>query len=219
MNLVIIDYGSGNLRSVENAFKNTVKTNELKFTIQVTNKLALISKADHLVLPGVGSFPDCKKGLLDIEGLIKLLTNEVINKRKKFLGICVGMQLMVNFSLEKRKTDGFCWLDGYFEKIKTKGLDYLGRDYKIPHMGWNNLHIENSNHPILKNISESEKFYFVHSYALQSKKINQIIASTKYSQKIPAIIGKENYIGVQFHPEKSGNSGQKFIYNWLKWRP
>ena len=219
MNLVIIDYGSGNLRSVENAFKNTVKTNELKFTIQVTNKLELISKADHLVLPGVGSFPDCKKGLLDIEGLINLLTNEVINKGKKFLGICVGMQLMVNFSLEKRKTDGFCWLDGYFEKIKTKGLDYLGRDYKIPHMGWNNLKIENSNHPILKNIRESEKFYFVHSYALQSKKINQIIASTKYSQKIPAIIGKENYIGVQFHPEKSGNSGQKFIYNWLKWRP
>ena len=219
MNLVIIDYGSGNLRSVENAFKNTVKTNELKFTIQVTNKLELISKADHLVLPGVGSFPDCKKGLLDIEGLINLLTNEVINKGKKFLGICVGMQLMVNFSLEKRKTDGFCWLDGYFEKIKTKGLDYLGRVYKIPHMGWNNLKIENSNHPILKNISESEKFYFVHSYALQSKKINQIIASTKYSQKIPAIIGKENYIGVQFHPEKSGNSGQKFIYNWLKWRP
>ena len=219
MNLVIIDYGSGNLRSVENAFKNTVKTNELKFTIQVTNKLELISKADHLILPGVGSFPDCKKGLLGIEGLIKLLTNEVINKRKKFLGICVGMQLMVNFSLEKQKTDGFCWLDGYFEKIKTKGLDYLGRDYKIPHMGWNNLHIENSNHPILKNISESEKFYFVHSYALQSKKFNQIIASTKYSQKIPAIIGKENYIGVQFHPEKSGNSGQKFIYNWLKWRP
>ena len=218
MNLVIIDYGSGNLRSVENAFKNTVKIYELKFTIQVTNKLDLISKADHLVLPGVGSFPDCKKGLVDIEGLINLLTNEVINKRKKFLGICVGMQLMVNFSLEKHKTDGFCWLDGYFEKIKTKGLDYLGREYKIPHMGWNNLQIE-YNHPILENISESEQFYFVHSYALQSEEIKQILANTNYSQKIPAIIGKENYIGVQFHPEKSGNSGQKFIYNWLKWNP
>jgi len=218
MNLVIIDYGSGNLRSVENAFKNTVKTYELKFTIQVTNKLDLISKADHLVLPGVGSFPDCKKGLVDIEGLINLLTNEVINKRKKFLGICVGMQLMVNFSLEKHKTDGFCWLDGYFEKIKTKGLDYLGREYKIPHMGWNNLQIEH-NHPVLENISESEQFYFVHSYALQSEEIKQILANTNYSQKIPAIIGKENYIGVQFHPEKSGNSGQKFIYNWLKWNP
>lgn len=219
MNLVIIDYGSGNLRSVENAFKNTVKTNKLKFSIQVTNKLDLISKADHLVLPGVGSFPDCKRGLIEIEGLINLLTNEVINKRKKFLGICVGMQLMVNYSLEKKKTDGFYWLDGYFKKIKTKGLDYLGRDYKIPHMGWNNLEIEYNNHPILENINESEQFYFVHSYALESKEISQIIANTNYSQKIPAIIGKENFIGVQFHPEKSGNSGQKFIYNWLKWKP
>ncbi len=219
MNLAIIDYGSGNLRSVENAFKNSVKANKLKFKIQVTNKLDIISKADHLVLPGVGSFPDCKKGLEDIEGLIELLRSEVINKRKKFLGICVGMQLMVNFSLEKQKTEGFNWLDGYFKKIKTKGLDYLGRNYKIPHMGWNNLQIEYSNHPVLENITENEQFYFVHSYALESKQINQIIAHTYYSQKIPAIIGKENYIGVQFHPEKSGNSGQKFIYNWLKWTP
>ena len=218
MNLVIIDYGSGNLRSVENAFKNTIKTNKLNFTIQVTNKLDTILKADHLVLPGVGSFPDCKKGLEAISGLIKLLTNEVINKRKKFLGICVGMQLMVEFSLEKKKTKGFCWLDGCFKKIKVKGLDYLGRDYKIPHMGWNTLKIE-CNHPILENISENEHFYFVHSYVLESYQTDQILAKTSYSQKIPAIIGKDNYIGVQFHPEKSGNAGQKFIYNWLKWKP
>ena len=219
MNLVIIDYGSGNLRSVENAFKNSVKNNNLKFTIQVTNKLNVISRADHLVLPGVGSFPDCKKGLEDIRGLIKLLKNEVINKRKKFLGICVGMQLMVEYSLEKSRTEGFFWLDGYFKKIKIKGLDYIGRDYKIPHMGWNNLQIEYNNHPVLEDISENEQFYFVHSYALESKKTNQILANTIYGQKIPAIIGKDNFIGVQFHPEKSGNSGQKFIYNWLKWIP
>ena len=218
MNLVIIDYGSGNLRSVENAYKNTVKINKLKFTIQVTNELDLISKADHLVLPGVGSFPDCKKGLEDIEGLINLLTKEVINKRKKFLGICVGMQLMVDFSLEKKRTEGFKWLDGNFKKIRIKGLDYLGRNYKIPHMGWNNLQIENNKHPILKNITEYEQFYFVHSFALECKHTNQIIANTNYCYNIPAIIGKENYMGVQFHPEKSGNSGQKFIYNWLKWR-
>ena len=218
MNLVIIDYGSGNLRSVENAFKISVETNKLNFTIQVTNELDSIQKADHLVLPGVGSFPDCKKGLEDIKGLIKLLTNEVINRRKKFLGICVGMQLMVKFSLEKKKTEGFCWLDGCFKKIKVKGLDYLGRDYKVPHMGWNTLQIE-YNHPILENISESEQFYFVHSYVLDTNQTNQILANTSYCQKIPAIIGRDNYIGVQFHPEKSGNSGQKFIYNWLKWKP
>ena len=219
MNLVIIDYGSGNLRSVENAFKNSIMANNLNFKIEVTKNLNVISEADHLVLPGVGSFPDCKKGLQKIVGLYDLLTNEVINNRKKFLGICVGMQLMVHYSLEKKRTSGFGWLNGYFKKIKKDGLDYLGRNYKIPHVGWNNLQIENNNHPILKNISENEQYYFVHSYALESKHTNEIIANTTYNQKIPAIIGKDNYIGVQFHPEKSGNSGQKFIYNWLKWVP
>ena len=107
MNLVIIDYGSGNLKSVENAFKNSVVVNNLKYNILVTNNLNLISDADHLVLPGVGSFPDCKKGLQQITGLYDLLTNEVINRRKKFLGICVGMQLMVKYSLEKKKNYWF----------------------------------------------------------------------------------------------------------------
>ena len=219
MNLIIIDFGSGNLRSVENAFKNCVNVNKLKFKINVTNELELISKADHLILPGVGSFPDCKKGLQKINGLIDLLTDEVVNKKKKFLGICVGMQLMVDYSNEKEKTSGFGWLSGNFKKIKTNGLDYLGRNYKIPHMGWNNLQFENKNHPVLENITENEQYYFVHSYVLDSNKTNQILANTTYNQKIPAIIGKDNYIGVQFHPEKSGNSGQKFIYNWLKWIP
>ena len=219
MKLVIIDYGSGNLKSVENAFKYSAKTNNLKFSIEVSNNLNLISKADHLVLPGVGSFPDCKRGLQQIEGLIDFLTNEVIKKRKKFLGICVGMQLMVNFSLEKKRTPGFGWLNGSFKKIKTSGLDYLGRNYKIPHMGWNNLQIEDKNHPVFENISENEQYYFVHSYALESKETNEIMAYTTYNQKIPAIIGKNNFLGVQFHPEKSGKSGQKFIYNWLTWIP
>ncbi len=219
MNLVIIDYGSGNLRSVENAFKNSIRTNNLKVTVKVTNSLNIISKADYLVLPGVGSFPDCKKGLQKIDGLIDLLTNQVIYKRKKFLGICVGMQLMVNSSLEKQNTLGFGWLNGKFKKIKTNGLDYLGREYKIPHMGWNNLQIKDKNHPLLKNITENEQYYFVHSYGLENYEQDQIKAYTNYSVNIPAIIGKENYVGVQFHPEKSGNSGQKFIYNWLKWLP
>ena len=219
MNLVIIDYGSGNLKSVENAFKNSVVVNNLKYNILVTNNLNLISDADHLVLPGVGSFPDCKKGLKRIIGLYDLLTNEVINRRKKFLGICVGMQLMVKYSLEKKRTTGFGWLNGNFKKIKKEGQDYLGRDYKIPHIGWNNLQIEYKSHPIFKNINEKEQYYFVHSYALDNKNSNEILANTTYNQKIPAIIGRDNYIGVQFHPEKSGNSGQKFIYNWLKWTP
>ena len=219
MNLAIIDYGSGNLRSVENAFKNSLTVNNLKFEITVTNNPNLISKADHLVLPGVGSFPDCKEGLEKQIGLFDLLTSEVIYKRKKFLGICVGMQLMADFSLERKRTAGFGWLNGSFKKIKKDGLDYLGRKYKIPHIGWNNLQIEDKKHPILEDISEKEQYYFVHSYALKSKNSREILANTTYNQKIPAIIGRDNYIGVQFHPEKSGNSGQRFIYNWLKWIP
>ena len=219
MKLVIIDYGSSNLKSVENAFKFCVRTNNLKFSIEVTDSLNSISKADHLVLPGVGSFPDCKKGLQKIDGFIDFLTNEVINKRKKFLGICVGMQLMVNYSLEKKRTSGFGWLNGNFKKIKISGLDYIGRNYKIPHMGWNNLQIKEKKHPVLKNINENEQYYFVHSFSLYTNKINEIMAYTTYNQKIPAIIGKDNFLGVQFHPEKSGKSGQKFIYNWLSWIP
>ena len=119
---------------------------------------------------------------------------------------------------EKKRTSGFGWLNGCFKKIKKNGLDYLGRNYKIPHIGWNNLQIESKNHPIFKDISEKEQYYFVHSFALESNNTNEILANTIYNQKIPAIIGKDNYIGVQFHPEKSGNSGQKFIYNWLKWK-
>ena len=219
MDLVIIDYGSGNLRSVENAFSNAISDNSLKCKIIVTSNINTIAAADFLVLPGVGSFPDCKSGLQNIKGLNEVLSEQVLFKKKKFLGICVGMQLMFDYSLEKIKTSGFGWLNGNFNKIKTVGLDYLGRSFKGPHMGWNNLNLENNNHPILKNINERDQYYFVHSYYLEANETNQLIASTNYCHQIPAIVGKENYLGVQFHPEKSSISGQKLISNWLRWNP
>ena len=217
MKLIIIDYGSGNLRSVENAFLNSITENNLKCKVEVTNNLHTINNADYFVLPGVGSYPDCKKGLQNSEGLIDVLSEQVIHKKKKFLGICVGMQLMFDYSLEKIKTSGFGWLSGNFNKINAFGLDYLGRNFKVPHMGWNSLDLEYTKHPILKNISDKDQYYFVHSYYLETSETNQIIASTNYSHQIPAIVGKENYLGVQFHPEKSSLSGQKLIANWLKW--
>ena len=216
MNLIIIDYGSGNLRSVENAFLKTIKENNLNYNIRVTNDLNSIVNADYLVLPGVGSFSDCKRGLKEKVGLIDVLHEQVIYKKKNFLGICVGMQLMFDYSVEKKKTTGFGWLSGNFDKIKINGFDYLGRNFKIPHMGWNNLKLENTNHPLLKNISEKDQYYFVHSYYLQESERDQVIANTNYCHQIPAIVGKENYLGVQFHPEKSSLSGQKLITNWLK---
>lgn len=219
MDLAIIDYGSGNLKSVENAFLNAISEINIKCKIKVTNDLKLINSSDYLVLPGVGSYPDCKKGLQSKKGLIETLVEQVINKKKKFLGICVGMQLMFDYSLEKKKTSGFGWLSGNFNKISPVGLDYLGKSFKVPHMGWNNLTIKQKNHPTLKNITDKEQYYFVHSYYLVSNKINQELASTTYCHEIPAIVCKDNYLGVQFHPEKSSISGQKLIINWLKWKP
>ena len=219
MKIVIIDYGSGNLRSVQNAFKYSINNNKLKYEVFVTNKLKLIKEADYIVLPGVGAYADCKDGLLKIEGLMEVLIDQVVINYKPFLGICVGMQLMAEHGFEKNKTKGFGWLEGDIEKINHIGKDTLGRNLKIPHMGWNNLEIYKTEHPILKNISEAEQFYFVHSYYLNTLKKDQILADTNYNHKIPAIIGKNNYIGVQFHPEKSSQSGQKVITNWLKWKP
>jgi len=216
MNLIIIDYGSGNLKSVENAFLNSINENHLRCNIKVTNDLNSIIDADYLVLPGVGSFPDCKRGLEKKAGLIDVLNEQVIYKKKNFLGICVGMQLMFDYSSEKKHTTGFGWLRGNFNKIKIDGLDYLGRTFKIPHMGWNKLKLENINHPLLKNINENDQYYFVHSYYLQESEKDKVIANTYYCHQIPAIVGKENFVGVQFHPEKSSVSGQKLISNWLK---
>ena len=218
MKIVIIDYGSGNLRSVENAFKHSINTNNLNFEVFVTNKLNLIRGADYIVLPGVGAYPDCKDGLIQIEGLMEVLIDQVINNCKPFLGICVGMQLMAEYGFEKNKTKGFGWLEGNIEKINYIGKDNLGRNLKIPHMGWNNLEIYKTNHAILQNITEFEQFYFVHSYYLNTLEKIQVIADTFHSQKIPAIVGKDNFIGTQFHPEKSSKSGQKIITNWLKWK-
>ena len=123
MKLVIIDYGSGNLRSVENAFRKSITDNKFRINIEVTNELASIKKGDFIVLPGVGSFPDCKRGLEEINGLIETLSNEILFKQKPFLGICVGMQLMVEYSLEKTKTNGFGWLTGYLKKINSEIIE------------------------------------------------------------------------------------------------
>ena len=218
MKIVIIDYGSGNLKSVENAFKNSIKNNDLNFNIEVSSELSSIINSDLIVLPGVGSFPDCKKGLKKNQGLIEVLIEQVILKYKPFLGICVGMQLMAENSVEKENTNGFGWIKGSIEKINNFGKDYLGKDYKIPHMGWNNLEISAERHPILKNITEREQFYFVHSYYLKTKDKSEVYANTNYSHKIPAVIARDNYVGVQFHPEKSSYSGQKLISNWLNWK-
>ena len=209
--IAIIDYGCGNIRSVYNAFN--LVGQKINLEINVTSEKRQISESTHLVLPGVGSFQSCVEGLKN-SNLLETIFKKTNNTEIPFLGICVGMQMMASKGFENGEFSGLDWISGEVHKLSS-----TAKNLKIPHMGWNNLQIENNKHPILENITESEQFYFVHSFALESQKAKQIIAHTNYYHKIPAIIGKENYIGVQFHPEKSGNSGQKFIYNWLKWRP
>ena len=218
MILLILDYGSGNIKSVYNSIKQVLKDNNLNYKIIVSNNISNINKSDYIILPGVGSFGNCMENLSNKPGLLENLEEFVFIKKKPFLGICVGMQLIAEYGLENGKTNGLGWIEGRVKHLDIQG-NLSKEKLKIPHMGWNNLKFKYNNHPVLENITENEQFYFVHSFALESNNTNQIIASTNYSQKIPAIIGKDNYIGVQFHPEKSGNSGQKFIYNWLKWCP
>ena len=219
MNIVIIDYGSGNLRSVVNAFLESIKNNNLNYKLLLTNDIKIINSADYIVLPGVGAFKDCMDRLSQIDDLIKVLEYKVLSEKKPFLGICVGMQMLAEHGLEKKKSKGLGWLKGIVEEIKIDTKDYLDRNFKIPHMGWNNLKVEFDKHPVLKNIDDNDQFYFIHSFYFKSLLKTDIIATTNYGIDIPSVIGKENFMGVQFHPEKSSISGQKIITNWLNWKP
>ncbi len=205
---VIVDYGSGNIRSVLKAFEH-VNGNE---GVLSTNNPADLKDASHIVLPGVGSFADCKSGLLACPGLLEELIEQVIEKRKPFLGICVGMQLMATLGKEHGETRGFNWIPGQIVKIVRDDINV-----KIPHMGWNELHFNKINHPVLRGLKEGAHAYFVHSYYFENMNSEHVLASVEYGGRITAIVGKDNLIGTQFHPEKSQKFGLDFIKNFLKW--
>ena len=152
MNLVIIDYGSGNLRSASKALERVKSSGS---TVCVTKDPDVVASADYLILPGVGAFPDCKKGITVLPGMIDAIAENVVSKGRPFMGICVGMQLMSAIGHEYETTSGFGWLPGEVVKIKT--------ELKLPHMGWNELSIKSLGHPVLKNVDQGAFFYFVHS--------------------------------------------------------
>ena len=207
----IIDYGSGNLHSAYKAFEKITASNNLGSVI-VTSDPKIISSADRLVLPGDGAFPSCKSELMASEAYEALVFN-VVEKYRPFLGICVGMQLMAIKSYEYQETEGLGWIDGEVRKIKPKD-----RSFKIPHMGWNALKIE-CKHPILNSIHNGDHVYFVHSFQMTVKKQKQRLAYTDYGTDITAVVSKDNMVGLQFHPEKSGQVGLKIIENVLSWSP
>ena len=209
----IIDYGSGNIRSVFKSFEKAASLLSSEIQIKIIKNANELKKIEKIVLPGVGAFADCMEGLKKRPGLIEMLNLKVLKENKPFLGICVGMQLLANSSSEYGHTEGLSWLEGKVDNIKA-----VTKEIKIPHMGWNSL-IFNQNSPLLNNIKKGEDFYFVHSYQFDVKENNFVLATTNYGIDITAIVLKNNILGTQFHPEKSQKAGIQFIKNFLEWKP
>ncbi len=214
MTVVIIDYGSGNLRSAAKAFERAAGEAGLDQRILVSPDPATLAEADCIVLPGVGAYGDCKRGLAAVDGMIEALVEQVARGGKPFLGICVGMQLMADRGLEHGVHEGFGWIAGEVAAIEPEDPAL-----KIPHMGWNDVTILRPEHPVLAGIDSGEHAYFVHSYAMRPTDDDQVLATTEYGRPLVAIVGRDNMVGTQFHPEKSQATGLKFITNFLKWRP
>jgi glutamine amidotransferase len=215
MTVAIVDYGSGNLHSAAKAFERAARESGRQQPILVTADPDAVARADRVVLPGVGAFADCRRGLDDIPGMVDALMR-IRAGGQPFLGICVGMQLMATRGLEYQVTPGLGWIDGEVDRITPDdpGL-------KIPHMGWNTLNVVNA-HPLLDGIPVGPQglhAYFVHSYHLKPSRDEDLVAETDYGGAVTAIVGRDTIVGTQFHPEKSQKLGLKLIANFLKWTP
>lgn len=208
----LVDYESGNLHSAEKAFQRMVAESDAG-TVVVTSDPDIVASADRIVLPGDGAFPACKNELAEHSGLFEAIEEAVRQKGRPFLGICVGMQMMASVSREYQDTDGFDWIDG--EVIKISPAD---KSLKVPHMGWNDLVIDQP-HPVLDGIETGDHTYFVHSYHFVVNDLTQRLAHCDYGGDITAIVGRDNMIGTQFHPEKSQSAGLRLISNFLNWSP
>lgn len=212
MTIAIIDYGSGNLRSAQKSFERVASELSLKFEVMLTANAADVAAADHIVLPGVGAFADCAAGLDALDGMKEALRERVLIDGKPFLGICVGMQLLATTGYEREETNGLDWLPGHVQKLEVDGTAC-----KIPHMGWNTIDVLKS-HKVLEGL-DGESVYFVHSYAFRPDDISNCLATTKHGASFASVVGHNNVIGTQFHPEKSQHVGLRFIKNFLEWRP
>lgn len=214
--VAIIDYGSGNLHSAAKAFERAALESGIASEIRVTSDPGEVRAADRIVLPGVGAFADCRKGLDAVAGMVETLEESVRRQGRPFLGICVGMQLMASRGLEYSVTEGLGWIPGDVAAIVPDD-DRL----KIPHMGWNVLHRQKP-HALLDGIETGPQglhAYFVHSYALVPQNAEDVIALTDHGGLVTALVGRDNIAGAQFHPEKSQKLGLKLIANFLGWTP
>ena len=208
MTVAIIDYGSGNLRSAAKAFERQAAE-----PVLVTGDPDRVAAADRIVLPGVGAFADCRRGLEKLDGMLEALTEAVMAKGRPFLGICVGMQLMADAGLEHGRHPGFGWIGG-----EVRAVTPSDPALKVPHMGWNALAMRRR-HPVLDGIGGGTDVYFVHSYHLAARDPGDVLATVDHGGPITAAVGRDNLVGTQFHPEKSQAAGLRLIGNFLRWTP
>ncbi|TDR89756.1 imidazole glycerol phosphate synthase subunit HisH [Enterovirga rhinocerotis] len=216
MRVALVDYGSGNLHSAAKAFERAAREAEIPAEIAVTADPDAVAAADRIVLPGVGAFADCRRGLDAVDGMVEAMEQAVGAKGRPFLGICVGMQLMATRGLEKETTPGLDWIAGDVAAIRPNDSSL-----KIPHMGWNTLHLQRE-HPLTDGIDlgpDGLHAYFVHSYALEPMQAEDLVAVSAYGGPITAIVARGNMAGTQFHPEKSQTLGLSLIANFLRWHP
>jgi imidazole glycerol-phosphate synthase subunit HisH len=216
VSVAIVDYGSGNLHSAAKAFERASRDLGSAMPIEVTSDPAKVAAASRVVLPGVGAFADCRRGLDEIDGMIEALNETVLQRGRPFFGICVGMQLMAERGREYQVTPGLGWIAGEVDRIAPADASL-----KIPHMGWNTLDMLKP-HALLDEIPlgpDGLHAYFVHSYELKPQKRSDLVAQADYGGALTAIVGRDNMVGTQFHPEKSQRLGLKLIANFLKWAP
>jgi imidazole glycerol-phosphate synthase subunit HisH len=216
MSVAIVDYGSGNLHSAAKAFERAAHDAGLDQRIVVTDDPAAVARADRVVLPGVGAFADCRRGLDAVDGMVAALDEAVRHKGRPFFGICVGMQLLAERGREYEVTEGLGWIAGEVDRIAPKdpGL-------KIPHMGWNTLNVARP-HALLDDLKlgpQGLHAYFVHSYELKPAERGDLVADADYGGAVTAIVARDNIVGTQFHPEKSQRLGLALIANFLRWKP
>ncbi|ARP62367.1 imidazole glycerol phosphate synthase subunit HisH [Mesorhizobium sp. M7A.F.Ca.CA.001.09.2.1] len=216
MRVAIIDYGSGNLRSATKAFERAAREAGIAAQIDLTADAERVRTADRIVLPGVGAYADCAAGLQAVEGMREAVEDVAIVKGRPFLGICVGMQLMSQRGLEKTITEGFGWISGDVKEIMPSDPAL-----KIPQIGWNTIELKRQ-HPLFAGIPTGTNglhAYFVHSYHLDARKPDEVLAVADYGGPVTAAVARDNLVGTQFHPEKSQALGLALITNFLRWRP
>jgi glutamine amidotransferase len=210
--VAVVDYGSGNLRSAAKALERAAGALAAGAAVTVTDDPDAVAAAERIVLPGVGAFADCMRGLRGVPGMVEALDQAVRVQGKPFLGICVGMQLLATTGREHGAHAGLGWLPGEVLPLRPDG------ETRVPHMGWNELRPARA-HPVLAGLEDGAHVYFVHSYFFAPDAPDEVLAEVEYGKRFAAVIGRDNIVGTQFHPEKSQAAGLRLLANFLRWRP